>query len=99
MEDKKLHKFTAKIADIEPFVFSIELSEEPVFRRAAYLVNELWQKMGRENPGRTPHFVLGKVALGLAELYCRKADQLRRQEQLMDDFEKRLDEFLAATDR
>ncbi len=45
MEDEKIHRFTAKIADAEPFAFNIALNEEPVFRRAEYHVNELWRKM------------------------------------------------------
>ena len=99
MDEKKLHKFTAKIADVEPFVFTIDLAEEPVFRRAAYHVNELWQKMCKEQPGRSSHYILGKVALAFAELYYRKAEQLGAQSSMLDAFEKQLDGFLAASDR
>lgn len=99
MDVKKTHKFTAKIADVEPFAFTISEDEEPVFRRAEYHVNQLWQKMCREQPGRSSHYILGKVALAFAELCYRKAEQLDAQSALLDDFEKRLDEFLLATDR
>lgn len=99
MDDRNKHKFTARIADLEPFVFSVELSEEPVFRRAAYHVNELWKRMCSEQPGRSSHYILGKVALAFAELYYRKAEQLAAQGQLLDDFEKQLDSFLLQIDR
>ena len=44
MNEEKKHRFTATIADLEPFVFSISASEEPIFRRAAFHVNELIKK-------------------------------------------------------
>lgn len=99
MDDEKKHRFTAKIADVEPFVFNIGLSEEPVFRRAEYHVNELWRKMCREQPGRSSHYILAKVALAFAELYYRKAEQLGSQSALLDDFEKQLDDILLQIDR
>lgn len=98
MEDEKKHRFTAKIADAEPFVFNIGLSEEPVFRRAEYHVNELWRKMCREQPGRSSHYILAKVALAFAELYYRKAEQLNAQTAMLDGFEKQLDEILLQID-
>lgn len=98
MEEEKKHRFTAKIADVEPFGFNIALSEEPVFRRAEYHVNDLWRKMCREQPGRSSHYVLAKVALAFAELYYRKAEQLSAQSSLLDDFEKQLDKILLQID-
>ena len=98
MNEEKKHRFTAHIADAEPFVFSIGLSEEPVFRRAAFHVNELWKKMSAEQPGKSSHDVLAKVALAFAELYYRKADQLAQQTSLLDKFEKDLDEILIKID-
>lgn len=75
-------------------MFSISLSEEPVFRRAAYHVNELWRKMCAEQPGKSSHYVLAKVALAFAELYYRKAEQLASQSQMLADFETKLDRIL-----
>lgn len=98
MENEKKHRFTAKIADVEPFGFNIAQSEEPVFRRAEYHVNELWRKMCREQPGRTSHYVLAKVALAFAELYYRKAEQLNSQTELLDGFEKELDSLIIQID-
>ncbi len=98
MEDEKIHRFTAKIADAEPFAFNIALNEEPVFRRAEYHVNELWRKMCREQPGRSSHYILAKVALAFAELYYRKAEQLNTQAALLDGFEKQLDDMLLQID-
>ncbi|MDE6301875.1 MAG: hypothetical protein K2M19_09185 [Muribaculaceae bacterium] len=93
-DNKKLHRFTAKIADVEPFVFSITLAEEPIFRRAAYHVNELWQKMQKDQPSKSSHYALAKVALAFAELYYRKNEQLAVQSRLLEDFEKHLDRIL-----
>lgn len=83
---------------MEPFGFNVTQSEEPVFRRAEYHVNELWRKMCREQPGRTSHYILAKVALAFAELYYRKAEQLNAQSALLDDFEKELDKMLLQVD-
>ncbi|MDO4319467.1 MAG: hypothetical protein Q4C34_02725 [Bacteroidales bacterium] len=94
MDEETKHRFTARIADVEPFVFSISLSEEPVFRRAAYHVNDLWRKMCAEQPGKSSHYVLAKVALAFAELYYRKAEQLASQSQMLADFETNIDRIL-----
>lgn len=94
MDEETKHRFTAQIADVEPFVFTISLSEEPVFRRAAYHVNELWRKMCAEQPGKSSHYVLAKVALAFAELYYRKAEQLASQSQMLADFESNIDRIL-----
>ena len=75
-------------------MFTISLSEEPVFRRAAYHVNELWRKMCAEQPGKSSHYVLAKVALAFAELYYRKAEQLASQSQMLADFESNIDRIL-----
>ncbi len=99
MNEDKLHRFTAHIADVEPFVFNIKLSEEPVFRRAVYHVNEFWTKMSREQPGKDSHYILAKVALAFAELYYRKADQMVEQQRLMEDFEQKLDSLLIKLDQ
>ena len=93
-DNKKLHKFTAKIADVEPFVFSISSEEEPVFRKAAYHVNELWQRMLHDQPSKSSHYAMAKTALAFAELYYRKSEQLSAQSDMLDQFEKQLDRIL-----
>lgn len=93
-DNKNQHRFTAKIADVEPFVFSITLAEEPIFRKAAYHVNELWQKMQKDQPLKSSHYALAKVALAFAELYYRKSEQLVAQSKMLDDFEQQLDRIL-----
>lgn len=94
MSDNKQHKFTVKIADVEPFVFHVALEEEPIFRKAAYHVNQLWENMKEQQPGKPSHFILAKVALAFAELYYRKSDQLNAQSQMLKEFEKSLDDIL-----
>ncbi len=93
-EEEKRHRFTATIADVEPFVFSITLSEEPIFRKAAFHVNELWRKMQQDQPSKSSHYALAKVALAFAELYYRKSEQLAAQSKMLDEFERELDEIL-----
>jgi hypothetical protein len=94
MSEEKKHRFTAKIADVEPFVFSITLDEEPIFRKAAFHVNELWRNMLADQPGKSSQYALAKVALAFAELYYRKSEQLSSQSQMLDAFENELDKIL-----
>lgn len=94
MSDQSKHKFTARIADVEPFAFTIALDEEPIFRKAAYHVNELWRRMHQEQPEKSSQYALAKVALAFAELYYRKSEQLALQSKLIDDFEKDLDSII-----
>ena len=98
MNEDKRHRFTATIADVEPFVFTIPASEEAIFRKAAYHVNSLWQKMKADQPGKSSHYVLAKVALAFAELYYRKSEQLTSQSKMLDEFEQQLDCLLMKMD-
>ena len=52
MKDEKLHRFTAKIADVEAISFPIKLEEEEIYRKAAYHVNKLWQSNLSAQPGK-----------------------------------------------
>lgn len=83
---------------MEPFVFTIAASEEPIFRKAAYHVNSLWQKMRNDQPGKSSHYVLAKVALAFAELYYRKSEQLVSQSKMLEEFESELDRLLLKMD-
>lgn len=98
MNEEKKHRFTAKIADVEPFVFHISLAEEEIFRRAAYHVNELCRKFSADQPDKPSQYTLAKVALAFAELYYRKSEQLSAQSRMIEGFEKTLDEILLKTD-
>ncbi len=98
MSEEKKHRFTANIADVEPFAFSTTLEEETIYRKAAYHVNELWKKMSHDQPDKSSKYILAKVALAFAELYYRKTEQLTNQSQLLDDFERDLDKILFAMD-
>ncbi len=94
MKDDKLHRFTAKIADVEAFSFYIKLEEEEIYRRAAYHLNQLWNKNREAQPGKSSHYALAKAALAFAELYYRKAEQLAAQQAVLEDFEHELDNIL-----
>lgn len=96
MNEEKKHRFTAQIADVEPFVFNITLAEEPIFRKAAYHVNELYNRMMADSVNKSSAYALAKVALAFAELYYRKSEQLSAQSRMLDDFEKTLDSLLLA---
>lgn len=98
MNEEKKHKFTAQIADVEPFVFHIALEEEEIFRRAAYHVNELCRKFKAVQPDKPSEYTLAKVALAFAELYYRKSEQLAAQSRMLDEFEKTLDAVLLSTE-
>ncbi|MDE6288963.1 MAG: cell division protein ZapA [Muribaculaceae bacterium] len=94
MNEEKKHKFTARIGDVEPFVFDLTLSEEEIFRKATFHVNELWNRFRAKQPNKSSQYVLAKVALAFAELYYRKSEQLSAQKRMLDEFEKTLDEVL-----
>lgn len=94
MNEEKKHKFTAKIASVEPFVFNVKLEEEEIFRKAAHHVNEVYGKFQAIQPDKSPDYVLAKVALAFAELYYRKSEQLAAQSRMLDSFEKTLDNML-----
>lgn len=96
MNEEKRHRFTTKIADVEPFVFSITLEEEPIFRKAAFHVNQYWKEMQQKQPGKSSHYALAKVALAFAELYYRKSEQLASQARMLEEFEHELDDILLA---
>ena len=98
MDEEKKHRFTAQIADVEPFVSYITLAEEPVFRKAAYHVNDLWRKMSKTMPEKSSQYTLAKVALAFAELYYRKSEQLAMQSKLIEEFETTLDKVLLETE-
>lgn len=97
MNEEKKHKFTAKIADVEPFVFHINLDEEEMFRKAAYHCNELSRRFQALQPDKSSDYILAKVALAFAELYYRKSEQLQAQSRMLDEFEKTLDNVLLET--
>ena len=72
----------------------INASEEAIYRKAAYHVNDLWKKMIKEQPGKSSHYALAKVALAFAELFYRKSEQLNAQSEMLASFEKELDDIL-----
>lgn len=94
MSEEKQHRFTAVIADAEPIVFKIDAAEETIYRKAVKHINDFWRKMQADQPGKSSHYALAKVALGFAELYYRKAEQLEEQSRMIENFEKSLDDIL-----
>lgn len=94
MSAERQHRFTAVIADAEPIVFKIDAAEETIYRKAVKHVNDFWQRMQADQPGKSSHYALAKVALGFAELYYRKAEQLEEQSKLIKEFEESLDDIL-----
>lgn len=98
MEDEKKHKFTAKIADVEPLVFNIPLSEEPIFRKAVLNVNKVYRDMRAAQSDKPTEYVLAKVALAFAELYERKVEQMKNQTAVLNDIEAQFDNLLLAVE-
>lgn len=85
---------TVKIADAEPIVFNIDASEEAVLRKAAYSVNERWRKWRAEEPGKSSHYILAKVAFAFADLAFHKSEQLEKLSNTLDNLEHDLDDIL-----
>lgn len=94
MQESTKYKITVQVADVEPFSFVIDQSEEPIFRKAAYHLNKLWKEMEAKQPGKSSHYALAKAALAFAELYYRKSEQLAVQATMLDKFEGELDKIL-----
>ncbi len=92
MNDKL--RVTIKIADVEPIHFEIKRDEEVIYRKAEYHVNKLWSEWRQAQKNKSSHDVLARVALAFAELYYRKTDNLEAQAEMIDNFEKQLDQLL-----
>ena len=89
---------TIKIADAEPIHFEIDRKEEIVYRKAEYHINKLWADWRKGLKNKSSHEILARVALAFAELYYRKSEELEGQAQMIDNFEKQLDELLLTDD-
>lgn len=94
MSSKKQHKITVEIADVEPFSFEIDHDQEPIFRKAVFHVNTLWEKFRARQAEKSSEFILAKVALAFTELFVRRNEQLEAQSKLLDEFERSLDDIL-----
>ena len=94
MNEEQKHRFTAIIADVEPINFSIAPEEIQIYRKAVFHINSVWQDMRKDQPGKSSHYILAKVALAFAELYYRKSEQLAAQSQMLEDFERDIDKIL-----
>ncbi len=94
MNNENKNRFTAVIADVEPITFVITPEEEQIFQKASYHVNDVWRKMQKDQPCKSSHYILAKVALAFAELYYRKSEQLNAQSQMLEDFERDIDSIL-----
>lgn len=96
MKDKL--RVTIKIADVEPIHFEIDRAEEVIYRKAEYHINKLWGEWRQAQKNKSSHDVLARVALAFAELYYRKTDSLEAQAEMIDNFEKKLDQLLLKAD-
>jgi hypothetical protein len=97
MKTKETQQFTAKIADVPSIRFNIRPEEELIYRKACYYINDLWKKFRAQEPDGDSHVALAKVALAFAELYHRKDAQLEQHDNMLDKFEKELDNILLNT--
>lgn len=57
-------------------------------------VNKVWSKWSTDFEGRNSKEVLAMVTFQFAKAYYQLLDQVNRQEALLADFERQLDELL-----
>jgi len=96
---KNKQNITIKIADVAPISMTILPETEEIVRTAERKVNEVWTKWSHDFEGRTSKEVLAMVTFQFAKAYYQLMDQVNRQEQVLTDFENRLDSLLDIADR
>ena len=96
MKDKQ--NITIKIADVAPISMTIAPETEEVVRIAERNVNKVWNKWSHDFEGRSSKEVLAMLTFQFAKAYCQLVDQVNRQEDVLADFEAKLDALLDIAD-
>lgn len=93
MSEENQHRMKVSVVG-EEIAFRVNASEEEGFRWAADYVNNMWNRYQAGQPGKSSHYILAKVALAFAEVIYHQTVQLKEQAELIDQFEKDLDQVL-----
>lgn len=91
---KTQQNITIKIADVAPISMKIASETEEVVRKAEYNVNKVWNAWRNDFRDRSAKEVLAMVTFQFAKRYYQLLDQVEKQQNLMEDFEKELDRLL-----
>ena len=98
MEENKEHRITIKISGVEPFRLPVSESEESFYRLVIKRINENVDRLSDGANADHQPVALAKVTLYYATMLYRQTNMINSQAQMLDDFEKRLDELLEGTD-
>lgn len=92
MKDKL--NITIRIAEAAPIPLAIEMKDEEVIRTAEYNVNQLYAAWKQRFKDKKPDEVLAMVAFQFAKLYQIQANREVSTNELLENFEERLNKFL-----
>lgn len=98
MEKSPEHNITVKIVGAEPFKLPVKENEESFYRSIIERINENCKNLIYGASGDTPDVAIAKVALYYAVMLYRQTRQVQDQKQLLQSFEERIDDLLAAID-
>lgn len=88
---------TIRIAGQPPMTLNIDRDYEQTARTAEYQVNGLYGRWSDRFRDKSPMEVMSMVAYRFAELYYTQGKSVLDAEQMLDDFEAKLDEILVET--
>ncbi|MBP5314658.1 MAG: cell division protein ZapA [Muribaculaceae bacterium] len=91
-------KITIRLAGFPPMPLMIDSKTEEVVRLAEKEVNNLYANYLQKFPSKNDGEVLAMVAFQFAKLYFTNVATETAAEQMLTDFEKRLDEILLKVD-
>ncbi len=99
MAGEKKRSIWIQLADIDPMALSVSEADETIYREAEKMVNQLWDTwMKRYGEKSTSHELLARVAFQFARLYWVAYQQATEVNDLMADFERKLDELVVNLD-
>ena len=98
MKQSNQHLITVNIAGAVSFRLPVAESEESFYRYVIDRINDNLNKFRYGANADPENVALAKVALYYATMLYQKTDLIRSQTELLDNFEKRIDQLLAGTD-
>lgn len=98
MNEKREHKITIKIADVEPFRLPVTEDEESSYRLVIERINKNVDRLSYGADADSREIALAKVTLYYALRLYGQTNLINAQAQLLADFEKRIDALLEGSD-
>lgn len=98
MTMSNIHRITVQIPGAAAFKLPIGEDEESFYRKTIKAIENNCNRLRFGKDADPDDIALAKVALYYAIMYYRKCELLRSQGLLLEDFENRIDNLLAALD-